>query len=93
MKYEVKSIIVGRKKRPNKDDANYPCFVALFKINQPHRSGDAPEKILDFENIRKVSINSADGVNYMPAGNDIVVENLNGVEVKQENEVIVINCE
>ena len=92
MEYKVKSIIIGRKKRPNKEDTNYPCFVALFNINEPHKSGDVPEKILDFENIRKVNINKGKCVSYMPAGNDLVVDNLVAVDIEQDNEEITINC-
>ncbi len=80
MKYITKSAVIGRKKRPSKDDDNYPCFINLFKINEPHKSGKVPDKMLDFDDVHKVVISGLD-VSYLLAGNDIVINDLEHIEI------------
>ncbi len=92
MKYDVKSVIIGRKKRPQKDDPDCPCFIALFDINEPHKSGEVPKEILDFEHIAKVSIDTKH-VDYMLAGNDVVLDNLSSVDIEHEGNVIKLKAE
>ena len=82
MKYEAKSIIIGRMKRKN-DDEEYPCFVHLFSMNDPHKSGQVPDKMLDFEEVHKIIITGFD-VNYLLEGNDIVINDLDYFELKQD---------
>ncbi len=89
VKYDFKSIIVGRMKRPNPDDTTYPCFVSMFNLHEPHRSGQAPLEILNFENIRKVRIEGMK-VNYMLAGNDLVVDYIDELDIEQKGDVILI---
>ena len=90
MKYPVKSAIVGRMKRKSKDESTYPCFISLFNITAPHRSGQVPDKILDFERIRKVMIKGLE-INYELAGNDLILDNLDELSVEQEGEVITVS--
>ena len=73
--YPTKSVIIGRKKRPNKADEDYPCFVHFFDMNNPHRSGEVPKEMLDFAHMHKVIIKGLD-VNYLLMGNDIVINHL-----------------
>lgn len=77
--YKAKSIILGRKKGDNPDLR--PCFISLFNSNDPHKSGEAPFKILDFEAVHKIVINGLD-VNYLLPGNDLVINNLESFSVK-----------
>ncbi len=90
MKYNAKSIIIGRKKRKSEEDDFSPCFVALFKINKPHTSGQVPDKILDFDAVRKVTIS---GLNceYHLTGSDIVIDNLVDLNIQQNKNVIHIS--
>ncbi len=90
MKYDAKSIIIGRKKRKSEDDDVSPCFIALFKINKPHTSGQVPEKILDFDAVRKVTIS---GLNceYQLSGSDIVIDNLAELLIKEDGNVVHIS--
>jgi len=94
MKYKAKSMIVGRKKRKDskKDDDARPCFVALFDMNDPHRQSEAPKKIIDFESSHKIMINGSKVLHYLLAGNDLVVNNLKEVEVKEDKGHIVVEC-
>lgn len=85
MKYDVKSIIIGRKKRKSEDDEFSPCFVALFKINKPHKSGQVPDKILDFDSVRKVAICGLD-CEYHLEGSDIIIDNLLELSIDEDKQ-------
>lgn len=89
MKYETKSIIIGRMKRVNQDE-DYPCFVHLFEMNDPHKSGKVPKKMLDFDQIHKVILKRLN-VNYLLEGNDIVINNLEEVDVDQDGPHLIIS--
>lgn len=89
MKYEALSIIIGRKKRLDKEDINYPCFISLYDINNPHTSGEVPKEILDYPKIHKVVIKGFD-VNYLLPGNDLVVNNISELDISVEGEHIFI---
>jgi hypothetical protein len=90
MKYDAKSIIIGRKKRKSEEDDFNPCFVALFKINKPHTSGQVPEKIIDFDAVTTVTIS---GLNceYHLSGSDIVIDNLSELQIKEEGNIVHIS--
>lgn len=85
-KYKTKSLILGRKKR--KGDY-YPCFVNLFSENDPHLSKEVPDQFLDYEKVKKVDIKGLDCI-YLPAGNDIVINDLKEVSITQKNYTIII---
>ncbi|MEM4267989.1 MAG: hypothetical protein QXK37_04110 [Candidatus Woesearchaeota archaeon] len=81
MIYKTKSVVIGRMKRKSKDDTEYPCFISLFyAVNDPHKSGLAPDKILQYEKVHKVVIEGL-VVNYLPLGNDIVINELEEIDV------------
>lgn len=83
MKYNAKSVIIGRKKRKSQDDDFSPCFVALFSINKPHKSGQVPDKILDFDDVRKVTISGL-SCEYHLQGSDIVIDNIIDLSIDEE---------
>lgn len=87
MIYKTKSIIIGRKKRKTKDEIERPCFIALFDINDPHKSTKVPKEILDYEKVDGVDINKLD-IKYMLSGNDIVINNLKHIDVKLKGKTI-----
>ena len=90
-KYNAKSIVIGRKHKDSKnDDCLRPCFISLFNVNDPQRKNKAPDKILDFENIEKVVIKNLD-VSYLLHGNDIVINNLEFITVKESGSDIEIS--
>jgi hypothetical protein len=84
MKYDAKSIIIGRKKRADNEDFS-PCFIALFSVNKPHKGGKVPDKILDFKEVRKVVIKGLD-MEYQLEGSDIVIENLSELRIDKFSE-------
>ena len=77
--YKAKSVILGRKKGELPDVR--PCFISLFNANDPHKTGEAPSQVLDFDAVHKIVINGLE-VNYLLPGNDIVINNLESVSVK-----------
>ncbi|MFA6888640.1 MAG: hypothetical protein WC254_04035 [Candidatus Woesearchaeota archaeon] len=89
MKYDVKSIIIGRKKRKSEDDELIPCFIALFKINKPHTSGQVPDKILDFDAVEKVVIHDLTS-EFELTGSDIVIDNLSELDISEAKNIISI---
>jgi hypothetical protein len=84
MKYKTKSLIIGRMKRKNDSDEEYPCFIGLFyKINDPHKSGQAPDQRLQYEQVHKIMIHGLD-IKYLPMGNDLVINDLEEIDVTVE---------
>ena len=90
MKYKTKSIIIGRMKRVDHNDALYPVFITLFDINEPHKSGDVPKQRLEFQ-VENVVLNGFDNVNYLLAGNDIEINNLIEIDVEQKGKTVVVS--
>ena len=94
MKYKAKSIIIGRMKRSKKakekDDMFRPCFVALYDFNDPHLSPEPPKEILEFEKVDRISLDSFK-INYLLAGNDLVVNDLQYIDVEKKGNQIFLN--
>ncbi len=90
MRFEVKSILVGRKK--GNDDMVRPCFISMFDVNDPHKKNEVPKKILEFNKIHKIIIDKLE-VNYLLPGNDLVINNLKYVAIKQEGPHLIISGE
>ncbi|MDD5254246.1 MAG: hypothetical protein PHG05_04075 [Candidatus Nanoarchaeia archaeon] len=90
MKYEAKCIIISRKKRPVKtDDLGRPCGIALFNINDAHKTNEVPKKILDFENVEKVVIQELK-VGFFLAGADVIINRLKSLDITREGPNIII---
>ncbi|MBI2663630.1 hypothetical protein HYX15_03830 [Candidatus Woesearchaeota archaeon] len=94
MKYKARSIVVGRMKRDEKDkekdDMFRPCFIALYDFNDPHLKAEPPKQILEFKKIDKVNIDRC-AINYLLAGNDLVVNDLQYVEVTKRRNQLFLN--
>lgn len=91
MRYETKSIIIGRKKGEEGADTK-PCFIALFDVNDPHKKNVVPTQIIEYEKVHKVVLRGFD-VNYLLPGNDLVINDLEFIEVKKEGHHIIIRGE
>ncbi len=85
-KFKTKSIILGRKKRQGE---YYPCFINLFSENDPHLSKEVPDQFLDYEKVAKVEINGLN-VTYLPAGNDIVINDIKELSIIQKGSTLKI---
>jgi len=91
MKYETKSIIVGRKKGEKGSDTK-PCFIALFDVNDPHKENVVPKEIIEYDDVHKIMLKNLD-VNYLLPGNDLVINDLEYIDVKKEGPHIIIRGE
>ncbi len=80
--YKCKSVIIGRKKKEDAQGDRFPCFINLCDHNNPHLSTKTPFKFLDFM-AHKIIIKGLD-INYLIPGNDIVINNLESITIKQE---------
>ncbi len=80
-KYKTKSVLIGRKKHSGDNLDVRPCFVSLFNENDPHKSGEIPFEILEFEKVHRVIIDGLK-LNYLLPGNDLVANDLEYIEIK-----------
>ncbi len=83
--YECKSVIIGRRFPREKivnGEVVYPCFVNLCDHNNPHLSTRTPFKFLDFM-AHKIIIENLI-VQYLIPGNDIVINNLKSITIRQQ---------
>ena len=80
-KYKTKSILIGRKKQYQDNLDVRPCFISLFNGNNPHKTGETPFEILDFEKVHSVTIDGLQ-MQYLLPGNDIVANDLEYIEIK-----------
>jgi hypothetical protein len=82
--YETKSVIIGKAGKPN-DKENYPIFVNLFDVNNPHRDPNAmPIKFLEYEDIHKIIIDGLK-IEYLLLGKDIIINNLKKIDINVDN--------
>jgi hypothetical protein len=89
MRYKAKSAMIGRAKRKDKE-SDYPIFIHLFSINDPHKTGHVPEEMLDFPETHKVVIHGLDVI-YLPLGNDLLINNLEHIDITTEGPHISIS--
>ncbi|MCX6709475.1 MAG: hypothetical protein NTV63_00765 [Candidatus Woesearchaeota archaeon] len=87
MRYQCKSIIIGRKdKKVEKIEDKYletaPIFVNLCEKNDPHLTAEIPFKFLDFD-VHKVVIRGLD-VYYLIPGTDIIINNLSYIDIESD---------
>ncbi|MFC1698309.1 hypothetical protein ACFL1H_08290 [Nanoarchaeota archaeon] len=94
MNYKTKSVIIGRKKRTEEQKAqdpsgqHKPCFIKFFDINDPHKTIEMPKEELEFF-IDKAQIDGLD-IKYLLAGNDLVINDLEELDVEEKKDFIVI---
>jgi len=88
MKYNTKSIIIGRKKGEEGSDTK-PCFIALFDVNDPHKKAIVPKEIIDYDKVHKIVLKGFD-VNYLLPGNDLVINDLVFIEIEKDGPHVTI---
>ena len=87
---KCKSVMVGRKPRQENDQFKTLTISTFNEIN-PHKSGAAPIKTLDFRNMEKARMRHMN-VSYYIEGNDLVINDLHEVtlEVHEDKHKVVI---
>jgi len=86
MKYNTKSIMIGRKERKGDN----PCFICLFDTNNPHKKNEVPKKIFEYSKVSSVVVDSLK-ISYLLTGNDIVINDLKHIEIKKDKNNIILN--
>lgn len=83
--YKTKSAIIGKKGKMDENE-NFPIFVNLFDVNDPHKDPDTiPKKFLEFESIHKIIIKGLT-VEYLLIGKDMVLNNLESINLNVEED-------
>ena len=87
LKAKTKSVIIGKtKKEADYDGMDRPIFLSLFDINDPHKTNKVPKKRYDFKKgIHKLVIRGLE-VDYLLAGHDILINNLEEIEFNKDKE-------
>lgn len=88
-KYKTKSAIIGRKK--DKETGMLCAFIALFDINDPHKSKEVPKKIVEFKGARNVRIKGCE-IKYMIPGNDLILNDLESIDVTEERNRVYVTA-
>ncbi len=85
----VKSVTISRK--PGKDrEGLWSAFLGLFEENNPHLKGKVPFKVLEYKDVEKVRIRKLENISYYLRGNDIVINDLVELDIKQEGNVLTL---
>lgn len=85
--YKTKTLLVGRGKKTA--DGIHPVLISFFDETDPHLKGTPPKKVIDFQGVEKVQLNGFD-VDYFPAGNDLVLNNLTMVGIEKKENILIV---
>ena len=89
--YKTSSVLIARKKRKDKEDFNHrPCLIGLFDENDPHLNAEGPKDVIEFARIHKVVISGLN-VDYLLPGNDIVINNLDEIQVREQDNCVFVS--
>lgn len=89
MKYNAKSVVISRKPNHDKEET-WSAFIGLFKENNPHLKAKIPFKIIEVKNIEKVRIKELRNISFYLQGNDVVINNLEEIDIKQKDDIITL---
>lgn len=82
MRYQTKSIIIS-KRHKKKGELSREFMLALFDINDPHKTIETPKENIKFKNITRVILKGLD-VHYLVEGSDVLLNNLKKVDIKKD---------
>jgi hypothetical protein len=87
LKAKTKSAIIGKTKKEDKyDGMERPIFISLFDINDPHKTKEVPKKRYDFpKGVHKIILKNLE-VDYLLAGHDILINNLEELSFREDKE-------
>jgi len=86
--FKVKSITISRKPGKHREDGLWTVFIGLFDENNPHLKARAPFEVLDLKDVEKVRLHELRNVSFYLAGNDLIINNLIEITIKQEGKVV-----
>ncbi len=80
--FKTKSAIIGKKGKMD-DNEDFPIFVNLFDVNDPHKDPNTvPKRFLEFK-VHKIIIKNLE-VEYLLVGKDMVINNLKKIKLSVE---------
>jgi hypothetical protein len=87
--FKAKSITVSRK--PGKDkDTFKSAFIGLFNDNNPHLKAKVPIEVIELKEVEKVRFRDLRNISFYLLGNDIVINNLEEITIKQEGNIVTL---
>src|SRR3989338_2635982 len=87
--FKAKSITVSRK--PGKDkDTFKSAFIGLFNDNNPHLKAKEPIEVLELKEVEKVRFRDLRNISFYLLGNDIIINNLEEITIKQEGNIVTL---
>ncbi len=87
--FKAKSITVSRK--PGKDkDTFKSAFIGIFNDNNPHLKAKEPIEVLELKEVEKVRFRDLRNISFYLLGNDIVINNLEEISIKQEGNIVTL---
>ena len=86
--FKAKSVVISRKPGKNEDGFK-TAFIGLFRENNPHLTNQVPFEVVEVKEIEKVRIRELRNVSFYLMGNDIVINNLQEVSIKQTEDNII----
>ena len=82
--HKAKSLIIGRKKT---GDDSYSVLVNLFAVDDPHLSTDSPVSSFEYHD-KALVVEKSNQFKFLPAGNDIVINSIEGVDISENDECV-----
>ncbi len=87
--FKAKSITVSRK--PGKDkDTFKSAFIGLFNDNNPHLKAKEPIEVIELKEVEKVRFRDLRNISFYLLGNDIVINNLEEISIKQDGNIVTL---
>ncbi|MFO8016146.1 MAG: hypothetical protein R6U32_03510 [Candidatus Woesearchaeota archaeon] len=92
-RYKTKCAMLGRKPKQREGEFK-TAVIALHEVNNPHKSGETPTKVLEFPNMEKVRVRNLN-MSYYLEGNDIIINDLKELtlEIDEDKRKIVLRAD
>ena len=84
--HKAKSVIIGRKKS---GEDGYCVLINLFDVDDPHLSTDSPLESFEYYE-KELLVEDSGSFKFLPTGNDIVMNSISGVDLREEDETVVL---
>src|SRR3989344_4486404 len=88
--YKTHCVLISRKPKVKAQDTYKTLVIALFDVNNAHKTGQPPTQVLEFPNIEKMRVYDATFSFYLE-GNDIIINNLKSVTIDIQKEKAVLH--
>lgn len=83
MRYDVKSIMIGRK--PRGENRFKTAFIKFFDTDEPLSPEVLPLEEKDYPNIREIVVKDFD-IHYLLEGNDLLILDIDHINIEEDKE-------